>query len=98
MQHVQNSALARFLQIKQEISRLEKEQKAIKSQIEAAGGNFETSQFVVSTTEYETNRTVDCETLLERVGIVECAKLRLINTTTAKRLSVERKELGQKAG
>lgn len=87
-----NETLASYLALGQEIKRLEKERAAIKSQIEKAGGNFETSQFVVSTTEYETNRVCDAETLLIKVGFVKCNELGLINTSTAKRLNVERKE------
>lgn len=89
---IQNDTLARFLAIRQEIKRLEKEQEGIKSQIEALGGNFETDLFRVETKEYETNRVVDCETLLLKVGPVKCTELGLIRTSVAKRLNVERKE------
>lgn len=84
--------LAQFLALGQEMKRLEKERAAIKSRIEAAGGNFETAQFSVTTTQYETNRVCDAETLLLKVGFVKCNELGLINVSTAKRLNVERKE------
>lgn len=90
-----NETLARFLAIKQEIKRLEKEQSEIKAQIEAAGGNFETSQFVVSTNQYETNRVCGADELLLKVGFVKCNELGLIKTSSASRLNVERKEGAQ---
>ena len=94
---VSEQDLARFLAIKQEMKRLEKECKAIQSQIEAAGGDFETEGFIVSTSRFETNRVCGAEELLEKVGFVECNNLGLIKTTQASRLNVERKELAQKA-
>ena len=88
-----NETLARFLAIKQEIKRLEKEQSAIKSQIEAVGGNFDTGSFLVTTTQYETNRVCSADELLLKVGFVECNNLGLIKTSTASRLNVERVEV-----
>lgn len=88
-----NDTLARFLALKQVVKTAEKEMETIKSQIEAAGGTFETSQFSVATSISETNRTVDCETLLLKVGIVKCTELGLIVQGTRKNLKVERKEV-----
>ncbi len=89
---ISDGQLAEYLALGQEMKRLEKARAAIKSQIEALGGNFETDQFTVTTTQYETNRVCDAETLLLKVGFVKCNELGLINTSTAKRLNVERKE------
>lgn len=86
-------ALAEYIAAGLEMKRLEKIRETIKSQIEALGGNFETSQFVVLTNQYETNRVVDAATLLERVGPVKCTELQLITTSTARRISVEQKQV-----
>jgi len=83
--------LARYLAIKQQIADLEKELKPIKQAIETKG-SFETKDFRVFVTEIEQNRTVDCNTLLERLGPVKVTELELIKTSTYNKIKVERKE------
>ena len=91
-----NETLFQFLSLKEQIAALEKQIKPLKEEIEQAG-SLETDQFVVEIKEVEQNRTVDCLTLLERLGPVKVAELELIKTSTYNKVSVKQKLVKPKA-
>lgn len=92
-----NQILFQFLSLKEQIATLEKQIAPIKKQIEAAG-SLETDQFVVEIKEVEQNRTVDCLTLLERLGPVKVTELELVKTSTYNKVSVKQKLVEAKVG
>jgi hypothetical protein len=88
---ISDAKLSSFLAIKQQIADLEKELKPLKSEIEAHG-SFESKSFKVEIVEVETNRVVDANTLLEKLGPVKVTELELIKTSTYNKVNVKRIE------
>ena len=85
-----NNQLMKFLALKEQIAKLEKELKPIKDEIEAAG-SMETEAFIVEVKEVTMHRVVGCDELLEKVGFVEVNRLSLIRDTTYNKVTVKQK-------
>ncbi len=90
MNNQMNQTLLTFLQIKEQISALEKQLKPLETEIKAAG-SMENAMFIVEVKEITVHRTVGCEELLEKVGFVETEKLGLIKSSTYNKLTVKMK-------
>jgi len=91
-----NHTLAQYLAIKEQITALEKQLKPLKEEIEAAG-SLETDQFSVEIKAVTVNRTVGCDELLEKVGIVKVNELGLIKESTYNKITVKQKLVLKKA-
>jgi hypothetical protein len=88
---ISEKQLAEFLSLKQTIADLEKQLAPLKTAIEKSG-SFETKNFKVVVSQVETNRVVDANTLLDRLGPVKVTELELIKTSTYNKVKVERIE------
>jgi len=87
-----NEMLQKFLVLKQEIAKMEKELAPIKKALEAQG-SFETDQFTVEVKSVTQHRVVGCEELIDRLGVVLVEEKGLIKESTYNKVSVERKEV-----
>jgi hypothetical protein len=87
-----NATLSKYLGLKTEIARLEKEAEAIKSLL-IPKGSFETNQFVVKVDIIEQMRTVSADQLCTVVDPVFVAEHNLVKTITFPKLTVKTKEL-----
>jgi hypothetical protein len=87
-----NATLAKFLNLKEEIARLDKEAEAIKA-ILVPKGTFETSKFTVTVTTIEQMRTVSADQLCTVLDPVLVAKFNLVKTITFPKLTVKTKDL-----
>lgn len=92
MKNITNAALQRFIELKSEITRLEKEVEGIKKDI-LEKGNFETDRFVVELKPVEKFITVDAETLCAVLDPVLVSKFNLIKTINYKLVQVKPKKL-----
>ena len=89
---MENITLQLFLELKSQISFLEKEVEAIKKDI-LAKGSFETSMFLVEVKEQTQFRTVDANTLCEVLDPVLVSEKGLIKQITFDKVTVKYKNL-----
>lgn len=87
---ITNARLQKFLDLKAEAARLDKEIETIKAEI-LAKGNFETTKFVVECKPVEKFITVDAETLCAVLSPVLVAEKNLIKTINYKLVQVKPK-------
>lgn len=85
-----NQTIARYMELKEQIATLEKEMDKIKDRMKDQG-SFETSMFSVSVTTSTQNRTVDANTLLDRLGFETVMAKGLIKEIEVTRVTVKEK-------